>query len=56
MKTHYDLIGAGDAKSKENWQEQVSCQQRVDALSKAHVEEFKAIAGSLGRNPQNLDC
>jgi len=55
-EAHYHLIGAGDAQSKENWQEQISCQDGIDALSEAHVEEFKAIAKTLGGNTQNLDC
>lgn len=56
MKAHQDLIGAGDALSKENWQEDVSCQEGVDALSETHVEEFEAVAVRLSRNTQNLDC
>lgn len=55
MEVNYDLIGAGDAESKENRQEEVSCEQRVDALSEAHVDECKAEAKSLSGDAQNLD-
>lgn len=56
MVEHLNLIAAGDAESEEDWQEEVSCQQGVDALSQAHVEEFHAVAGDFRRDSQDLDC
>lgn len=56
MEDQLNLIGAGDAKSEENWQEEISCQQGVNALSQAHVEEFQAVAVDFRRDSQNLDC
>lgn len=50
-----NLIAAGDAKAEENWQEEISCQQGVDALSQAHVEEFHAVAGDFRGDAQDLD-
>lgn len=52
---HFDLIAAGDSQAKENWQEEECCQQGVDALPEAHVEELDAVIINLRGNAQNLD-
>ena len=48
------LVGAGEAQPVEDGQEEQGCEQGVDALPQAHVEELIAVAHGLRGHPQHL--
>ena len=48
------LVGAGEAQPVEDGEEEQSCEQGVDALAQAHVEELIAVAHGLRGHPQHL--